>query len=495
MDAADSASTPAAIRQLGEFVLRERVASGGQGEIYRAEQPALGRDAIVKILRLPERGADELRARFLREAQIASRLDHPYAAHVYAFGADGDTLWIAMEFVRGTSMGDFLATAGPMPLHRFVPLFDRLAQVVHSAHEQGIVHRDIKPANVMMVSRAGRLLPKLLDLGVARLSDVPLIDRPGALLAGGAAAGPATQAVSGQGDSLLGTPQYMAPEQWVDPRRADARSDVYALGVLCFEMLTGRRPFDGASLIEVARGHAHGAVPPLGDGLPAALDQVIARALAKQPADRFASPLELAAALRAAAAIEVDEDEELPGLPAELRELTVTLAAGPLAEAVALIEAARTPRQLCAAIAGAARTAIRYLGALALAGRAQAGPGQAGDPPAALPLLARLRAESLDDRAWLELARALVAPFSGYPEVHPVPPLVALLGAGRSGDEAPLDGLVAAGEEAAAAAEGDRERRERAEAALPRLARGLSALSPLHDYRLAVRRGDRIELW
>src|SRR5262245_47767088 len=178
MNAEDRAGiAPGDVRQLGEFVLRERIASGGQGELYRAEQPALGRHAVIKILRLPERDVDVLRARFLREAQIASRLDHPYAAHVYAFGAEGDTLWIAMELVRGTSMADYLATAGPMPLARFVPLFDRLCQVIHSAHEQGIVHRDVKPANVMVVNRAGRLLPKLLDLGIARLTDAPLIDR------------------------------------------------------------------------------------------------------------------------------------------------------------------------------------------------------------------------------------------------------------------------------------------------------------------------------
>ena len=111
MDAADGTSPRSEPRRLGDFVLRERIAAGGQGELYRAEQPMLGRDAVVKILRLPERNVEELRARFLREAHIASHLDHPYAAHVYAFGAEGDTLWIAMEYVRGTSMAELLDSA------------------------------------------------------------------------------------------------------------------------------------------------------------------------------------------------------------------------------------------------------------------------------------------------------------------------------------------------------------------------------------------------
>src|SRR6185503_5270081 len=312
MDAADGRTPRSEPRRLGDFVLRERIAAGGQGELYRAEQPMLGRDAVVKILRLPERNVEELRARFLREAHIASHLDHPYAAHVYAFGAEGETLWIAMEYVRGTSMADFLASAGPMPLARFVPVFGRLAQVVHSAHEQGIIHRDIKPANVMMVSRAGRLLPKLLDLGIARLTDAPLLgDVDVAEMSTAAVAAAAPLNVTGQRESHIGTPQYMAPEQWVDPRRADARTDVYALGVLCHEMLTGRRPFDGSSLMEVARAHARKPVPPLGEGFPPELDAVLARAMAKRPADRFATPLELADAIRRVSAVDDDDADEL----------------------------------------------------------------------------------------------------------------------------------------------------------------------------------------
>src|SRR5262249_4647929 len=145
---------------------------GGQGAVYRAVQRALGREAVVKVLHA-QAGDDAASVeRFLRETQLASRLDHPYAAHVYAFGAEPDgVLWIAIELVRGSSLRDVLAAqpGGRLPVARLAPLLDGLCEVVHTAHEQGIVHRDLKPDNIMVLSRAGRLLPKLLDLGVAKL--------------------------------------------------------------------------------------------------------------------------------------------------------------------------------------------------------------------------------------------------------------------------------------------------------------------------------------
>src|SRR6185437_1937513 len=137
----------------------------------RAEQPALAREAVIKVLQTRHRASETVVQRFLREARLASKLDHPYAAHTYAFGAEADgVLWIAMELVRGTPLDKLLAAQGPIPLARFVPLLDGICEVVHTAHEQGIVHRDLKPANVMVLSRAGRLLPKLLDFGIAKLT-------------------------------------------------------------------------------------------------------------------------------------------------------------------------------------------------------------------------------------------------------------------------------------------------------------------------------------
>src|SRR5262249_34477340 len=140
-------------RTLGDFLLHDRVGAGGFGDVYLAEQTALGREAIVKVLRR-EGVVDGPRVqRFLREAQLASRLDHPYAAHIYAFGAEPDgVLWIAMELVRGTPLDQLLEVQGPLPLERFVPLLERICEVVETAHEQGIVHCDLKPANVMVLA-------------------------------------------------------------------------------------------------------------------------------------------------------------------------------------------------------------------------------------------------------------------------------------------------------------------------------------------------------
>src|SRR5262245_33618775 len=160
-------------RTLGEFVLRERIGEGGFGAVYRCEQPLLGREAVVKVLHQRLRRNDVVLQRFMREAQLASRLDHPYAAHVYAFGIEHDDglFWIALEMVQGTTLNRWCRERGPPPLEQLVPFFERVAEVVQTAHDRGIVHRDLKPSNVMVVERAGRLLPKLLDFGIAKLLD------------------------------------------------------------------------------------------------------------------------------------------------------------------------------------------------------------------------------------------------------------------------------------------------------------------------------------
>src|SRR5690349_11728394 len=200
---------------------------GGSGEVYRAEQTQLGRSAVIKVLRHDVSSSANRVERFLREAKLASRLDHPYAAHVYAFGAEPDgVLWIAMEYVRGETLDAIVAKRGPMPPAIFGPLFARLCEVVHTAHELGIVHRDIKGSNVMVIERAGQLLPKLLDFGIAKGLD------------GAVSPGVDEDALTGHG-STLGSPHYMAPEQWESPAGVDARADIYALGVLAYRCVAG----------------------------------------------------------------------------------------------------------------------------------------------------------------------------------------------------------------------------------------------------------------
>jgi WD40 repeat protein/tRNA A-37 threonylcarbamoyl transferase component Bud32 len=399
-----SATTPEGIegRTLGDFVVVARLGEGGHGVVYRAEQPLLGRDAVIKILHERHRGRPEIIQRFLREAKLASRLDHPYAAHVYAFGAEPDgLLWIAMERVRGTPLDHWLRTHGKFPLDRFVPFLGRLCEVIHTAHEQGIVHRDIKPANVMVLSRAGRLLPKLLDFGVAKAVEEVPQDTPSQ-------------------EGRLGTPMYMAPELWVDPAAADARADLYALAVMTFEALTGKPPFRGTSLRALALAHAKQAPPPLGDGFPAELDEVLARALAKKPEDRTASVLELGEQFRIASGIAAAE-VPLPRLDEPLRDGLLAGAPQPIAEALGVLDGARSAHQALDAMWHVAVTTLRYVTLVALAGRTRV----ARTATAAITdSLRALRRRILSEDEWLQLFRALADSHANDPEAHPVPELV-----------------------------------------------------------------------
>jgi WD40 repeat protein len=254
----------------------------------------------------------------VREAQIACRVNHPFAAHIYDFGVDQalDVTWIAMELAAGVTLRLWLKNHGPMPIVQLAPFLEFIAEVVDAAHEQGIVHRDLKPSNIMVTERGGRIVPKLLDFGIAKLLDeigppLPIVysngsvhpPRPDDGIGGddsystpdGLDLNPNRMTHSG---SRIGSPPYMAPELWYDAYKATPRADVYALGILVYEALTGRQPFPGPALDDFYWQHIKGAIPPLGEGFSPALDQALRRALAKDPKDRFASAGEFAAALR-----------------------------------------------------------------------------------------------------------------------------------------------------------------------------------------------------
>jgi WD40 repeat protein/serine/threonine protein kinase len=309
-------------RTLGEFVLQEEIGQGGYGAVYRAAQPLLKRDVVVKVLR---KNGDVAEQRFLREAQLASRFEHPFAAHIYAFGVDEDEnlLWIAMELVQGLTLSSWIEQHGPMPLEQFVPFFECVADAVQAAHEGGIVHRDLKPSNVMVVERGGRLLPKLLDFGIAKTVEAiqaksseaaPAAEPPQRVatetvrIRSGAQVLRRTVTSPDQGKdyrltrtgSAFGSRPYMSPEQWHDAQAVGPASDVYSLGVVAYEALTGRLPYVAESSEEWCRLHRHAEFPPIGGGFPRDLNRILACAMAKSPEDRYRGPLEMAAELREA---------------------------------------------------------------------------------------------------------------------------------------------------------------------------------------------------
>lgn len=496
-------------RIFGDFTILEKLGAGGGGEVYRAEQVTLGREAVIKVISA-ESDDPSAGDRFLREARLASRLDHPYMAHVYGFGSEPDgTLWIAMELVRGTSL-DELLRQGPIPLPRFIPFLERLCEVLFAAHEQGIVHRDIKPQNVMVVNHAGKLMPKLLDLGIARrdsdprrqsadrdleqrkqLLDKVLTDLGTRLLQS------ETMDITMEG-TIVGTPQYMAPEQWLDSSSVDARSDLYSLAILAYQAIVGRNPFVSrqGDFMELLRAHNEDPLPRLPASLPVALHNVLSKGAAKKPADRFNTALEFSEAMRVASGLHRDA-VTLPKIDKTLLETIVLDAPQPIAEATAMIEGAHSARQQLEAVLVTRQVTIRYLGILALASRGRVGPGGAKDDARVVNLLQRLSADRLTDLEWFTLVQELCRPFAARASAHPLPELVQLFFA--DGDvhhmadgarlwfellEMTVPQIDAAPEEQLAAIE----------KLLPALSSVLQKTSFLFDYQLSVKR-EQSERW
>ena len=261
------------------------------GEIYKATDTRLNRTVAVKVISEQIAGNIELRARFEREARAVALLDHPHICAVYDVGQQDDVSYLVMQYLEGETLAARLArTNGPLPLPQVLTVGAQLADALEKTHRAGLTHRDLKPANVMM-TKSG---PRLLDFGLAKITDAT-----GPISMSGMTRLATQQPLTAAG-TILGTVHYMAPEQ-VEGREADARTDVWALGALVYEMATGKRPFDGDSAASVIGAILKDVPPPLSTRaplIPRALDHVVERCLAKDPDERWQSTADVGAELR-----------------------------------------------------------------------------------------------------------------------------------------------------------------------------------------------------
>ena len=266
-------------QKIGRYEILEELGRGAMGTVYRAKDPAMGRvvalKTIISVVLESQRG-DEFRERFYREARAAGGLAHPGIVPVFDVGEHEGMPFLVMEFISGRTLADTLKKGERLSLERLSEIGQQIAQALGYAHQHGVVHRDIKPANILLTSREAHGIerPKITDFGVAKMAE-----------------GQTT--MTGQ---MLGTPAFMPPEQFTGAP-IDGRADIFSLGVVLYWMATGEQPFPGESLTAVSYKVVHtDPVPPrkLNPSVPAALESIILKCLAKNPAERYQTGEELA---------------------------------------------------------------------------------------------------------------------------------------------------------------------------------------------------------
>ena len=264
--------------RLGTYRLISKLGAGGMGEVWRAEDTKLLRHVAIKILPQVMAQDPEWKERFVREARTIAQLNHPNIATIYSIEEDSDPMFIAMELVEGESLAAKIAR-GPLAPSEAIRIASQTADALSEAHAKGIVHRDIKPDNILVARR----LVKVLDFGIAKQI------------------GGTDKATLTQGGMIIGTPHYMSPEQALG-RSVDARTDIFALGVVLYEALSGKRPFSGASVTETIMQIVMNDpedITTVAPSTPRGLADVVRRCLKKQPDERYASADDLIAALAA----------------------------------------------------------------------------------------------------------------------------------------------------------------------------------------------------
>jgi hypothetical protein len=332
--------------RLGPYEITAPLGAGGMGEVYRARDARLGRDVAVKVLPASLSSRPEVRARFEREAKTVSSLNHPHICTLHDVGREGDTDYLVMELVEGETLAQRLSR-GALPSAEVLKLGTQIADALERAHRAGVIHRDLKPGNVMLTKSGA----KLMDFGLARATGLA-----GSSGASGATVGAMTQSptmaapLTAEG-TIVGTFQYMAPEQ-LEGKEADARSDIWALGCVLYEMATGKRAFEGRSQASLISAIMSGEPPEMGTLAPLAppaLERVVRQCLAKDPDDRWQAAGDVKRALEWSGDPSSGAVARMAARPARVRPrlaaLGGALAAGALlASGIWLLLAPRGPR-------------------------------------------------------------------------------------------------------------------------------------------------------
>jgi serine/threonine protein kinase len=259
--------------QLGQYTLEEKIGEGGMGSVYKARHVLLRRPTAVKLLP-PHKAGEQAIARFEREVRQTSRLTHPNTVAIFDFGHTPDgVFYYAMEYLEGVALDELVEIAGPQPAGRVIHILVQAADALAEAHGKGLIHRDVKPANIVLCERGGiDDVVKVLDFGLVK--DV----------------GTAEDAQLSVTAAITGTPLYIAPESLSDPTAIDGRTDLYALGGVAYELLTGQPVFDGKTVIEICSHHLHSEPRPpserLGEPIDADLEAIVMQCLQKKPEDR-----------------------------------------------------------------------------------------------------------------------------------------------------------------------------------------------------------------
>jgi serine/threonine-protein kinase len=272
------------------YRIDERISEGGMGTVYRATHVLMDKRVAIKVLHPSLAADDKIVARFSREARAASRISHPHALNVTDFGeSESGVVFLVMEYLDGRTLKEVIQSEGPMPLMRVVEIIRQVTGALDAAHTEGVVHRDLKSDNIMlMAAQNGSDWAKVLDFGIAKIKENTGKTDPGLTAP----------------NLIIGTPQYMSPEQCSQASEIDSRSDIYSLGIIIYEMLTGHVPFMGDSPTAIMMKHLQEPPPSVleeRDDLPPQVGMVITSALAKRPEDRFQTAGELSEALTAAA--------------------------------------------------------------------------------------------------------------------------------------------------------------------------------------------------